>query len=278
MTGVMLASVPIDRQTHDTFFVVAHFHYVLIGGAVFPLFGAIYYWFPKWTGRMLSELLGTLHFIFFFVGFNLTFFPMHILGLHGMPRRVYTYASDTGWSELNLLATAGAVLMTIGILMFLANVFRSIKGGAKAGANPWGAATLEWSVSSPPPSYNFLYLPTVRGRYALWERQDTPLIVGLSMKKREVLTTTVLDAEPDHLYEIATDSIWPLALAFAAGGTFIAGIFTPWAFPMGAVLSLVVLALWFWRGNEPHSIIHGIQETPYPPKEAAQMALEEKPT
>ena len=119
MTGVMLASVPIDRQTHDTFFVVAHFHYVLIGGAVFPLFGAIYYWFPKWTGRMMSELLGALHFIFFFVGFNLTFFPMHILGLQGYSTASLHLCKRYGMSGLNLLATAGAVLMTIGILMFL---------------------------------------------------------------------------------------------------------------------------------------------------------------
>src|SRR5436305_13296674 len=119
LTGVMLASVSIDRQVHDTFFVVAHFHYVLIGGAVFPLFGAVYYWFPKWTGRMLSETLGKWHFWLFFVGFNLTFFPMHILGLRGMPRRQYTYMPGTGWGFMNLIASSAAAALGLAWLFIL---------------------------------------------------------------------------------------------------------------------------------------------------------------
>ena len=273
LTGMILASVALDLQVHDTFFVVAHFHYVLIGGAVFPLFGAIYYWFPKWTGRMLDETLGKLHFWLFFIGFNLTFFPMHILGLHGMTRRIYTYVTESGWGNLNLLASIGAAIMGLGVLTFLVNVGKSLRAGKIAGPNPWGAGTLEWSISSPPPAYNYLYLPSVRSRFPVWDNQNAPVVVGLSTTKREVLNTTILDAIPEHRFELATDSIWPLCLAFAAGGSFIGAIFTPWAIPLGAALSLVVLSLWFWRGNEPHTILHGIRQTPAPPSEDEQLRL-----
>jgi cytochrome c oxidase subunit I+III len=274
LTGIMLASVPIDLQVHDTFFVVAHFHYVLIGGAVFPLFGAIYYWFPKWTGRMLSETLGKWHFWLFFVGFNLTFFPMHILGLHGMTRRIYTYLTETGWGNLNLMATSGALLMSVAALVFLANVIRSLKKGAIAGPNPWAAPTLEWATESPPPRYNYVFLPTVQSGYPLWEDKDAPVVSGLATTHRELLNTTMLDAAPDHLFDIATDSIWPLLLAFAAGGSFISAIFTPWGIIVGAVLSLIILVLWFWRGNEPLSILHGLRG----PGESATAGQKEAPT
>jgi cytochrome c oxidase subunit 1 len=152
MTGIFVASVPVDLQLHDTYFVVAHFHYVLIGGAVFPLFGAITYWFPKITGRMLSEALGQLSFWMFFIGFNITFFPMHLVGIRGMPRRVYTYHADMGWTRLNQIESLGYILLFIAVLIFMWNVFRSLKKGAVAGPNPWQAGTLEWATSSPPPS------------------------------------------------------------------------------------------------------------------------------
>ena len=251
LSGIMLASVPIDLQVHDTFFVVAHFHYVLIGGAVFPLFGAFYYWFPKWTGRMLNDSLGKLNFWTFFIGFNLTFFPMHQLGLKGMTRRIYTYVPETGWGELNFLATCGAAMMGVAVIMFIVNVLRSRKQGLVAGDNPWSASTLEWATSSPAPAYNFLYLPTVRGRDPLWEHPErTPVVVGVDTHKRQVLSTTILEAAPDHLYEMAGDSAYPLQLALAVGVTFAAGIFNPWAFPIGAALCLLVLIPWFWSGTE----------------------------
>jgi cytochrome c oxidase subunit 1 len=247
LTGVMLASVPLNLQVHDTFFVVAHLHYVLIGGSVFPLFGAFYYWFPKWTGRMLSERAGRLNFWLMFVGFNLVFFPMHQLGLRGMPRRVYTYLPETGWAPLNLLATIGALILGVGVLVFIFNVFWARRHGLVAGPNPWGADTLEWSVSSPPPDYNFFHPPAVNGRYALWEETDqTPRVVGLSSEKRETLVTSVLDAEPELCYEIPGPSIFPVLLALATAETFIIGIFTPWAFPIGAVLTFAVFAGWFF--------------------------------
>ena len=251
LSGIMLASVPIDLQVHDTYFVVAHFHYVLIGGAVFPLFGAFYYWFPKWTGRMLSESLGKWNFWLFFIGFNLTFFPMHNLGLKGMPRRVYTYAPETGWGSLNLLASIGAGIIGLSVLMFLFNVFRSRKHGALSGPNPWGAATLEWATASPPQSYNFLYLPTVRGRDALWDQpQISPLITGVRSDIRQVLNTTTLEAAPDHLYEMAGDSIYPLLLAIPVCATIAIGIFTPWAYPIGAFVTFLCFIPWFWSGTE----------------------------
>src|SRR5438045_4701828 len=157
LTGVMLASVPLDLQMHDTYFVVAHFHYVLIGGAVFPLFGALYYWFPKWTGRMLNGTLGQLNFWTLFAGFNLTFFPMHILGLHGMPRRVYTYVVETGWGTLNLLASIGAAIIGLSILLFFVNAIVSRRRGIVAPANPLLRPTLEWAIKSPTNTHNFIH-------------------------------------------------------------------------------------------------------------------------
>ena len=247
MTGVMQASVPVDLQVHDTYFVVAHFHYVLIGGAVFPLFGAFYYWLPKITGRMLSEGLGKLNFWLMFVGFNLAFFPMHLLGLRGMPRRVYTYLPETGWTSMNLLASLGGVLLTLGVLVFIVNFFWSRRHGVVAGDNPWGASTLEWATPSPPPAYNFLRPPTVAGRDTLWtQAPDQPVVTGLRSDVRQVLVTKVLDAEPDYIDDFPQPTIWPLLAALATTALFIGSIFTPWAVVWGAIPVTVALVGWFW--------------------------------
>src|SRR5205085_10920646 len=148
VTGVMFAIVPFDWQVTDSYFVVAHFHYVLIGGAVFPIFGGLHYWFPKMSGRMLNERMALLTFVVMFVGFNLAFFPMHLSGLLGMPRRVYTYQPGLGWDGLNLLSTIGAYVLGLGILAFMVNAVRSLRGGQSAGDNPWAGGTLEWATTS----------------------------------------------------------------------------------------------------------------------------------
>jgi cytochrome c oxidase subunit I+III len=254
-TGVMVASVPYDVQAHDTYFVVAHLHYVLLGGAVFPLFGALYYWFPKLTGRMLGERLGQWHFWLFFLGVNLTFFPMHFLGLEGMPRRVYTYLPETGWGPLNLLATAGAVTIAASVLVLAINVVRSLRQGVMAGDDPWGAPTLEWATSSPPPPYNFHHLPTVHSRSPLWRRPAVALVVsGLRTDMREILVTTMLDAEPDSRMRLPDPTIWPLLAALATGVTFIVLIFTPWGLPIGAVLIVPAFVGWGWPSRKDHEL------------------------
>jgi cytochrome c oxidase subunit 1 len=169
LTGVMLAVVPFDWQLSDTYFVVAHFHFVLIGGLLFNIFAAIYYWFPKATGRMLDEKLGRFHFWFFAFGFNVTFLTMHFPGLLGMPRRIYTYMPDRGWDTLNLITSLGVVFQAIGLLFFLWNVVSALRAGEPAGDDPWDAWTLEWATTSPPPAYNFETLPVVRSRRPLWD-------------------------------------------------------------------------------------------------------------
>ncbi|HET7234259.1 MAG TPA: cytochrome c oxidase subunit I [Longimicrobium sp.] len=253
ITGVMIASVPFDQQAHDTYFIVAHLHYVQMGAFVFPLFAAFYYWFPKLTGRMLSERLGKWNFWLFFIGVNVTFFPQHFLGLMGMTRRVYTYLPETGWGPLNLLSTAGAVMIAASVALFLANVARSLAAGVPAGADPWGAHTLEWDTASPPPPYNFAHIPVVEGLYPLWERAPgAPVVTGMAPGRRQVLVTSVMDAEPESLYEHPGPTIWPLVVALAIGVTFIAGIFTPWAFLIGPALMFAPLVLWFWpKRKEP---------------------------
>jgi cytochrome c oxidase subunit I+III len=263
LTGVMLAAVPLNTQLHDTFFVVAHLHYVLIGGAVFPLFGAFYYWYPKITGRMLGERTGAWVFGLLFAGFNLTFFPMHVLGLHGMPRRIYTYASAMDWGTLNLTASLGAVLMACGVIVFIADAVLSLRAGETAAQDPWGAGTLEWAVSSPPPHSNFLRPPTVAGRDPLWDNApDQPVVVGLRPDVRDVLVTHVLDAEPDHRVEFPKPSMWPLLTAIATTALFISSIFTPWAVVYGSVPVFVTMVGWFWPasadegGTQPWPIQH----------------------
>jgi cytochrome c oxidase subunit I+III len=258
LSGVMLASIPVNLQVHDTYFVVAHFHYVLIGGAVFPLLGAICYWFPKLTGHLMDERLAKISCGIIFLGFNLTFFPMHKLGLDGMPRRVYTYSADTGWGSLNLLAGIGALTLTTGLLVYLAAAIRGWRRTAAVPANPWEASGLEWATTSPPEPYNFEHLPTVRGRSPLWEMPADPLVVtGMATDQREVLATSTLDARPDHRVLLPSSSIWPLLTSIGVAVTFIGVIFRAWMLPVGAVLCYAALFGWL-RADD------GRKQTPFP--------------
>jgi cytochrome c oxidase subunit 1 len=169
LTGIMQAAAPFDWQLANSYFVVAHFHYVIVGGILFALFAAFYYWFPKISGRMYNESLGRLHFLLFVIGFHLTFDSMHISGLLGMPRRIYTYEPGRGWDAWNLLSTIGVAFQAAGILIFVANLLWSYFQGTTAGSDPWDAWTLEWSTASPPPAYNFALTPSVRSRRPLWD-------------------------------------------------------------------------------------------------------------
>ncbi|HEY0995955.1 MAG TPA: cytochrome c oxidase subunit I [Gemmatimonadaceae bacterium] len=274
VTGVQLAAVPLDLQVHDSFFVVAHFHYVLIGGAVFPLLGALHHWLPKFTGRMPSERLGKLAFWVVFLGMNLTFFPMHYLGLRGMPRRVYTYPDGMGWNTLNLLSTVGAFILAGGVLLYVANVIHAMTKGAKAPANPWGADTLEWATPSPPPAYNFFRIPVIESREPVWERTaDSPVVTGLRSDERQVLVTTAMDANPDNLHKQPGPTLAPFLTALAVTLFLVTLIFTPWGAVIGAIALFPPLLMWGWpHGDRTHEIparelLHGPQPHSDGPKE-----------
>jgi cytochrome c oxidase subunit I+III len=247
LTGVMLASVPLDLQVHDTYFVVAHFHYVLIGGGVFPLLGAIHYWFPKMTGRMPGERAGKVSFWLIFLGFQVAFFPMHILGLMGMPRRVYTYPAEMGWGGLNLLSTLGAYALAAGFAVYFLNLIVSYRRGPAAGSDPWGGGGLEWATTSPPPPYNFGLTPVVEGREPLWLSQgDLPLMKGLAVDKREILLCGLADGEPDTREGSPPPSIWPLLTAVAVSALFLGSIFHEWLLIWLSIPMAITLVGWFW--------------------------------
>jgi heme/copper-type cytochrome/quinol oxidase subunit 1 len=251
----MFAAIPFDQQTTDTYFVVAHFHFVIFGAAVFPILGGIYYWFPKVSGRMYHERVGQLSFWLTFAGTAITFFPMHILGLIGMPRRQYTYPADMGWSGINLLETLGSYLLAAGLLLIAANLIVSLRRGAEAGNDPWGGDTLEWSISSPPPPYNYAVIPTVSSPYALWDEEDRRadeqrLERGEHVLARghETAATTVLDGEWDEVLEMPHDSPWPPLLALSIALVFVmlltGHVATAFVFAGAAA---AVLAAWHWQ-------------------------------
>jgi len=247
LSGVMTASAPLDQQVTDTYFIVAHLHYVLVGGAIFPLLGAFTYWYPKASGRMMSEFWGKVSFWLIVGGFNLGFFPMHLLGLQGMPRRIYTYAESTGWAPLNMVATIGAAIAVAGGLVFVANAFLSYYRGRPAGADPWGGSTLEWAAASPPPAHNFDATPVVDGLTPLWKGQGVlPVMEGLATDRRQVLVTSVVQARPEYRQKSPEPSIAPLLAAFAVSAMFVGSIFTPWAIAVGAIPVAIALTAWFW--------------------------------
>ena len=248
LSGVMFAVIPFDQQVTDSYFVVAHFHYVLFGGAVFPIFAALHYWLPKMTGRLFDERTAQVAFWVIFVGFNLTFFPMHITGLLGMPRRVYTYPSGEGWGLLNLLTTIGAFVLALGILAMVVNLAWSLVRGAPAGPDPWRANTLEWSIPSPPPAYNFRVIPFVTGPDPNWsESEPSELVLP---DGHQTPGTTELYGDLGEVLQMPEESIWPLVLAAAIAVVFVGLIVSSNITAIAGVLACGI-ALAGWHHGDP---------------------------
>jgi cytochrome c oxidase subunit 1 len=270
LSGVLHAVVPSDTQQHDTYFVIAHFHYVLFGGLVFGLFAGLFYWYPKVYGRFMNEKLGKLTFWTVLVGFNLTFFPMHLVGLHGMPRRTYTYPANMGWTLLNQIESVGAVIIALGVLMLLINLLVSRKHGVPSGDDPWDARTLEWSIPSPPPEYNFAEIPVVHSRDDWWHHKytedDEGRLVRLprggadddtaAVETSDTLGTAVATVPPGrvepagehahgHGIHMPDPSYWPFVLGLGLPLLGYAAVFqNVWFVPFGLVLVLFGLFGW----------------------------------
>ena len=258
ITGVMVGAVPFDWQAHDSYFVVAHLHYVLIGGVVFPIFAAIYYWMPKFNGKLLNENLGKWNFWLMFVGFHVAFFPQHIVGLLGMPRRYYTYPEEFGWDIYNLISTIGAFMLAAGVAVFIFNFFYSRLHGEDAGPNPWGASSLEWAADSPPVNFGFAVLPIVRGREPLWDQEnlvDGPertrnLVQDLARwptSWRAALVTSSLDGKPEEVFRVSGPSLWPVVTGVGLVTIFGTEIFSLRPVTLlGVAILIIGIIGWHW--------------------------------
>jgi cytochrome c oxidase subunit I+III len=257
LSGIMFAAIPFDQQLTDSYFVVAHFHFVIFGAAVFPIFAGMYYWFPKVTGRMYHERVGQASFWLTFLGTAVTFFPMHIAGLLGMPRRVYTYAPGSGWTVYSFISTVGAFLLAAGLLLVFGNLTLSLFRGRLAGPDPWGGDTLEWATTSPPPHYNFAVIPTVTSAYPMWDLPDRQEDVRKLERGEMVLAdghetpaTTVIDARLEEILEMPAESPWPAVIALTLAGVF-ALLLTSHYISAGIFGLLTALALAAWHAKEP---------------------------
>jgi cytochrome c oxidase subunit I+III len=273
LTGVMVAVAPFDFQAHDTFFIVAHLHTVLIGGTIFPFIAATYYFYPLIDGKKLSDKLGKIAFWLVFVGFNVTFMPMHASGLLGMPRRVYTYPADSGLAGLNFLSTIGALVLTAGFAVFIWDVFRPKTRQPLVERNPWGAGTLEWLQEMPGKPWGVRCIPEIDSRYPLWEQKNFMRDVDegrfympdAEEGKREMLITSVIDARPIQVLRILGPSWIPLVAAIFTGGIFIFPTFKMYGWmAVSGVLALAAILYWFWTGSalipekEEKYIGHGV--------------------
>ena len=240
LSGVTHAASPSDAQQQDTYYVVAHFHYVLFGGSIFAIFSGIYYWWPKFTGWLLDEKLGKISFVLMFIGFNLQFGPMHWVGLNGMPRRIYTYAEDMGWESSNLAATIGGFIIALSVLVFLVNVILSKRKKQNAGGDPWDARTLEWSIASPPPHYNFVEIPKVNNIDDWWYKKYPELLEGnnqnIKKQKIEVEDSSNVDESKIHLPDL---SYYPLLIGV---GLTIAALGVMYTYALVAIGLIMV----FW--------------------------------
>jgi cytochrome c oxidase subunit I+III len=263
VSGVVTAAVPYDWQVTDSYFVVAHLHYVLVGINVFGVMAGFYYWMPKITGRLLDERLGQWNFWTMFIGMNLAFFPMHIAGILGMPRRIYTYPADAGWSTVNLLTTIGAFLFAIGVLLFIINWLVSLRSGTRAGPNPWNGGTLEWAVESPPPPYNFAVIPTVRSRDPLWEEPNlapaerSVVFEGPVLDHgRDTVATTALTADDPVVQRMPEDTLYPLCVAVEMLAIFYGLVFgLGWLVILGLATLIISLAGWLWPSDPAEPVI-----------------------
>ena len=264
VTGVMVAAIPFDWQVHDTQFVVGHFHYVLVGGVIFPIFAGFYYWVPKIVGRLLSERLGRWNFWLMFAGFQVTFFPMHISGLLGMPRRVYTYPAGLGWELPNLVSTVGVYVLGMGVALFVWNVIWSIVlgRGARPADNPWDAGTLDWATPTPPPDEGYRTIPIVQSRYPLWEQhaldrgsaEQERVVRGLAETPdawRAQLVTGAVTAEPQAIVRLSGPSIWPLITGIVLTLNFVATLFDIyWLLGLSIVGTVGAAIGWLWPSKE----------------------------
>ena len=255
LSGIMFAAIPFDQAATDTYFVVAHFHFIIFGAAVFPLFGGMYYWFPKVTGRLYHERWAQASFWVTFVGTALTFFPMHIVGLLGMTRRVYTYEAGLGWGIYNLIETIGGFVLAAGILLIFVNLLWSGFRGPLTGPDPFHGGTLEWTIPSPPPHYNFAVIPTVSSPYPNWDAADREYDarrlargeVSLPLD-HQTPTSTVADGRPDEPIEMPPESPWPVTLAVFVTALFVALLTSHYALAASAAgLAALVLAAWHWQ-------------------------------
>jgi cytochrome c oxidase subunit I+III len=257
LTGVMVAVLPFDWQVHDTYFIVAHFHYVLIGGMVFPVFAGLYYWIPLVKGQRMSERLARWTFALMFGGFNLSFFPMHITGLLGMPRRVYTYAPDLGWNGLNMLSSVGAFIFAGGVLLFFVDMVRTLRRPERPVGNPWKAPTLEWLPSE---DYGNRSIPRIASDDPLWEQPTLSAEVeagahylpATATGKRETIVTSPVNARPLYVLILPGDSWWPLIAAAGTAGFFllltIKMTLIAWACGIMAVVGVIA---WLWQSDRP---------------------------
>jgi cytochrome c oxidase subunit I+III len=257
LTGIMFVAIPFDQQVTDTYFIIAHFHYIIFGAAVFPIFGGMYYWFPKVTGKLYSELPGQISFWVLFVGTNLLFFPMHIVGLLGMTRREYTYGDGLGWAPYNLAETIGGYVTAVGILLLIGNLVVSYFKGEEAGPDPWHGATLEWTTSSPPPPYNYAVIPYVTSAYANWDRDDRAedrdkLASGILVLQQghEQPAVSPVDGHFDEIVEMPHDSPYPALLGLSLLLLFISLVMAK--FGLAGIFGIVCLLVLFgWHSKEP---------------------------
>jgi cytochrome c oxidase subunit I+III len=258
LTGVMVAIAPFDFQAHDTFFVVAHFHYVLIGGALFPIFAGCYYFFPLINGKQLSDRLGKIAFWLAFVGFNVAFLPMHLTGLRGMPRRVFTYPEGLGFDALNLTSSVGAFILATGVAIVFWDLVRPKGKQPYSERNPWGAGTLEWVQGMPGEPWGIRSIPEIDSRYPLWDQPNILrdidegrfYLPDAEEGKRETLVTSTIDAQPQQCLRVPGPSFIPLIAALTTGGFFIFGTFYWWSMALvSLVVALGVICYWLWTGT-----------------------------